>query len=185
MSLFLFPHIEKKFMEGFSVPGSEICAGKWSWLAFYFHILNDCNKELLHVKCIVVALMMIFAIAVKTLKQIGVFLLDVLFWTHYKFEMGLSLIFDGKLFNVGSMFALGYRSWRKMPQRELVWHFKIIVMVSVFLCFCFEIAYFIWRENHLCAAALLQDAKACLPSLGECLPQENILCKHGIWKCQD
>lgn len=46
-------------MEGFSVPGSEICAEKWSWLAFYFHVLKDCNKELLHVKCIIVALMMI------------------------------------------------------------------------------------------------------------------------------
>lgn len=85
MSLFLFPHTEKKFMEGFSVPGSEICAGKWSWLAFYFHILKDCNKELLLVKCIGVALMMIFAIVVKTLKEVGVFC-----WMSY-FEHTINL----------------------------------------------------------------------------------------------
>lgn len=59
MALFLFPHTEKQFIEGFSVPGSEIYAEKWSWMAFYFLVLRDCSKELLHFKCTSVALMMI------------------------------------------------------------------------------------------------------------------------------
>lgn len=59
MALFLFPHIEKQFIEGFSVPGSETYAKKWSWLALYFLVLKDCNKELLRFKCTSVALMMI------------------------------------------------------------------------------------------------------------------------------
>lgn len=59
MALFLFPHIEKQFIEGFGVPGSETYAKKWSWLALYFLVLKDCNKELLRFKCTSVALMMI------------------------------------------------------------------------------------------------------------------------------
>lgn len=33
--------------------------------------------------------------------------------------------------------------------------FKIIIMISVFLWFCFEITYFIWCENHPGATVLL------------------------------
>lgn len=55
--------------------------------------------------------------------------------------------------------------WAKDPDEKCHkgnW-FCILKSLSWFLCsFAFEIAYFMWRENHLCAAALLQDAKACL-----------------------
>lgn len=50
MALFLFPHIEKRFIEGFSVPGSEISAEDGvGWLFVFmfskvavrsFYILN-------------------------------------------------------------------------------------------------------------------------------------------------